>query len=258
MHDLHLVRNTPGGDDDYGANGVFIEANNIKVLHNRFENCIAPSYDYGTDGGTIEIWSNCSNIEIAYNFSKRNNGFMEIGGRAGDSVSSITVHHNLIVNDIVIFSPHLSGTFGITLSDIKYENNTVIVTENNYGYALFITSGDTITSAKLSVKNNIFYTVYPNRVFNMGSGSTFIHQYNLYNQIASKISYTSGDFTAGTGEISGGDAGFINLVSEDLHLRNGSDPVNAGTDLGYSVDYDDATVPFSSGVEDIGCFESSF
>lgn len=256
IHDLNMIRNTDGGNDDYGANGVFIEGENIRILHNRFENCKAPSYDYGTDGGTIEIWRNCSNIEIAYNWSRGNNGFMELGGKTGDSIASIRVHHNQIINDIVIFLPHITGDFSVALSDVSYENNSVLVNADNGDYSLFMSPDVPISAGILSVKNNIFYTIHPNRVYKMASESGFVHEFNLYNQSSDRISYDPADFTAGMGEITGSDPLFIDLESEDMHLQSGSSAVNAGTDLGYNSDYDGNAIPYSTSLPDIGCYES--
>ena len=46
VHDVIMVVNTPGGDDDYGANGVLLSAPNNEVSYNRFINCKQISYDY--------------------------------------------------------------------------------------------------------------------------------------------------------------------------------------------------------------------
>ncbi len=60
MHNLRMVVNTPGGDDDYGANPIILETSGNKITYNRFEECWASSYDYGFDGGAIEFYGSAS------------------------------------------------------------------------------------------------------------------------------------------------------------------------------------------------------
>lgn len=50
-HDLTMVVNDEGGDNDFGATGVILEASDNEVSYNRMINCEAPSLDYGFDGG---------------------------------------------------------------------------------------------------------------------------------------------------------------------------------------------------------------
>ena len=47
LHNLRAVRNTVGGDDDYGANAMVIGTSNNTISNNRLEDCWATSYDYG-------------------------------------------------------------------------------------------------------------------------------------------------------------------------------------------------------------------
>ena len=92
IHDGTMIVNTPGGNDDYGANGVVIFASNNEVSFNDFTRLQAPSYDYGKDGGSVEVYAenwegdaNITNLSIHDNMSTSNNGFMEVGGDPGTS-----------------------------------------------------------------------------------------------------------------------------------------------------------------------------
>lgn len=121
IHDLIMMRDTNGGDDDYGAVGMWVNSpsSNIAIYGNRFSNCKAHSYDYGTDGGVLETWGAVSNIEFYNNYSENNNGFFEAGSAINATISNISIHHNITVNDITLFLPHASGSFAISFSGIR-------------------------------------------------------------------------------------------------------------------------------------------
>ena len=46
VHDLAMIVITPGGNEDYGAVGFWLNAGNNEVSYNVGINCKAPSYDY--------------------------------------------------------------------------------------------------------------------------------------------------------------------------------------------------------------------
>ena len=77
-----LIRNTPGGDDDYGANGVTFA--NVSALpgavatRNVITGNAGPSSDYGVDGGAFEIYSS-SNVQILANTIANNENVLETG-----------------------------------------------------------------------------------------------------------------------------------------------------------------------------------
>jgi hypothetical protein len=260
IHDLNMIRDTSGGDDDYGANGVFIEGSDITVTGNTFRNCKSHSYDYDTDGGTIELWKNCSGIVISRNWSEGNNGFMEIGGQSGDSVSGILIHHNVSLNDMAVFVPHFEGTFGTSVSGIRFENNTIIVTADNQGYSLFYARTTVITAAILSVRNNIFVSsgTGSGKIYALGTGSSFTHQDNLYNLAAGSIGADGYVFTADPSEITEADPLFADPYNLDFRLGSGSPAINGGADLGYTEDHYGETVPWGTTAPDMGACESAF
>ncbi len=77
-----LIRNTPGGDDDYGANGVTFA--NVSALpgavatKNVITGNAGPSSEYGYDGGAFEIY-NSSNVQILANTIADNENVLETG-----------------------------------------------------------------------------------------------------------------------------------------------------------------------------------
>ena len=83
LHDNDvLIRNTPGGDDDYGANGITFA--NVSALpgalatRNVITGNAGPSSDYGVDGGAFEIY-NSSNVQILANTIADNENVLETG-----------------------------------------------------------------------------------------------------------------------------------------------------------------------------------
>jgi hypothetical protein len=86
IHDLKMVHNSVGGDDDYGAHAVGAYAS-VRIEQNQFVNCKAPSYDYGVDGGAVEIDGSQRYIESVYildNVAINCDGFIEVSrGRVG-------------------------------------------------------------------------------------------------------------------------------------------------------------------------------
>jgi parallel beta-helix repeat protein len=77
-----LIRNTPGGDDDYGANAITFA--NLDALPaavasgNTITGNAGPSADYGTDGGAFEIY-NSSHVQMLGNTIRDNENVLETG-----------------------------------------------------------------------------------------------------------------------------------------------------------------------------------
>lgn len=69
-HDLTMVVNNPGGDNDYGAVGIWLFASLNEVSYNRMINCKAPSYDYGFDGGVVEFYGNVDSCYVHHNWGE--------------------------------------------------------------------------------------------------------------------------------------------------------------------------------------------
>ena len=99
LHNLRAVRNTVGGDDDYGANAMVIGTSNNTISNNRLEDCWATSYDYGYDGGAVEFFgTTISDNKILYNTALNCNGFLEIGSNTYGIASNNLIGYNKIIN----------------------------------------------------------------------------------------------------------------------------------------------------------------
>ncbi|MHB0858290.1 MAG: choice-of-anchor Q domain-containing protein [Anaerolineae bacterium] len=246
IHDLHMVVNTPGGDDDYGAVGVWLYNGNNEVSFNRFERCIASSHDYGQDGGAVEWWGNADGNSVHHNWAQDSGGFIEVGG---GSARGAVVAYNVSVNNGLFACFHMGGNFRSDISGFRVENNTVV--EHPGGetkYALIVFHAGSPSADALLMRNNLFDVSNYWRIATEGG---FTSQGNLYHLATSDK--TELGFGLGDGDRLG-DPAFVSRDGRDFHLTASSAARNAGIDVGHSVDFDGKPVP-SGGIPDIGAFE---
>lgn len=249
IHDLHIVSNTPGGNDDFGAVGVMMHNSYNEVSYNTMVNCKAPSYDYVYDGGAVEWWVEEDSIEGSYvhhNWASDSDGFLEVGSHNG-AVSDMVVAYNVSINNgwFGLFS--LTGTFGTTVEDFRVENNTVyqVLPHHGWGAIDIFLMNDNPTPTTILVRNNIFLV----DGWNVASRSGFTHDHNLY-------SLSGGaqlGFALGAGEMIT-DPLFVNGTLLDFHLQPGSPAIDAGVDLGHTLDFENRVVP-AGAAPDLGAFE---
>jgi hypothetical protein len=246
VHDLHMIVNTQGGDDDYGAVCFWVAGPNNEVSYNKGTKCDAPSYDYGSDGGFVEIWQQGDNTYVHHNIADRTNGFFEIGGSG--SARNIRVAYN-VINEVGggALCLHTSGTFTIAIDALRFENNTFMKTESG-GYRVFDCMSS-MTPQMLTVRNNIFYSN-----ISISPYGTFTHSNNLYYMV-NMINGSGVGYTLSTGEKTG-DPKFVSaqVSARNLHLQAGSPAIDGAVSLGYTADIDGIPVP-SGAAPDMGAYE---
>lgn len=242
IHDLHMVRNTVGGVDDYGAIGVSLNnSSNNEISYNTIINCKAPSYDFGFDGGIVEFYGVTDGNYIHHNWGADSNGFIEVGG--GSAVNDI-IAYNVSVNNGHLTSIHLNDAWASTVSNFRVENNTVVESQQG-AWMLIKFVGDPTTTTYL-LRNNVFHISGYQGISNK---STITHTNNIY-QLGSG---TSLGFSLGSGEKLA-DPLFVNYAGRDFRLQAVSPAINAGLTLGYLLDYISAPVP-SGNAPDLGAYE---
>ncbi|MGH1573729.1 hypothetical protein ACRAWG_27665 [Methylobacterium sp. P31] len=130
VHDLHMIVNTPGGNDDYGAVAFDIQGSHNEFSFNNVNNAEAPSYDYGQDGGGFEFWRSSSDTYIHDNTVTNSEGFVEAGGLSGDTINNVRIENNTITNDTILGWLHNdpSLTFGCNISSWDIGGNTLTQT----------------------------------------------------------------------------------------------------------------------------------
>jgi hypothetical protein len=244
VHDLNIIVNTPGGTDDYGAVCFWLNAGNNEVSYNQGINCKAPSYDFGYDGGFVEVFNQGDNSYIHHNYAKNTVGFIELGARGGGSAQNVTIAYNVMVN-VDAAGCFNTGINAITVTNFKFENNTFVNTANDgLGDQVFTCTDD---YSALQVRNNIFYSN-----LQIANNGNFTHTNNLY-YIVNQISGSGVGYTLGRHEKTGNPL-FVNVRAGDFHLQAGSPAIDAGIDLGYTKDFGDNTIPVGI-APDMGAYE---
>ncbi len=246
IHDLNMVQNTKGGNDDYGAIGVWLFNSDNEVAYNRLINLRAPSYDYKEDGGAIEFYKEVNNAFIHHNYVNNAKGFMEIGG---GSASDSIVAYNLVINSGKALGIHLDGKFASVVTNFRFENNTIVDTSSNGDSASINFWWASPTPEKVVVRNNIFYLKnYKSLVYGVSDGSEFTHDHNLFYLPNGDIGMIPGN-----GDIEA-DPMFQNISCGNFELSNDSPAIDSGLELGHQTDFIGNPVFFGTS-PDIGAFE---
>lgn len=152
VHNTVMSQNTPATpDDDSGAWGVLLNANDNEVAYNYFEGNIACSEDYGVEGASVELFKASRNF-IHHNVSVNDSTFAELGGHSGMNSANNTFAYNL-------YAPVDTGGEMLVLrgSRSKWGANPGTRFYNNTGYqvTLGISCGDGCGPDILSARNNI-------------------------------------------------------------------------------------------------------
>lgn len=243
IHNLRMVRNTPltvNSNDDYGANPVVIGSSNNKVFNNYFEGCWANSYDYGYDGGAIELFGNEMNgNEFMYNTALNCNGFLEVGSNEVGYAKNNVVAYNKIINCGIIGYYHSTSSYKVNIQNLQYYNNTVVETIQQFTKPayLFATQGE-CAKGMLVVKNNIFWlTSGVKFASNQFSNGQMLRGQNIF-----KLTNTNIDFKTNKSEKKlVAEALFVNLTGTpsqwNLELVKNSVAVEFGLDLGLRKDF---------------------
>ena len=216
IHDLHMVKNTPtsvNNDDDYGANGVLISGSNNEVSYNKIVNAKAPSYDYVTDGGGIELFGNITNLSIHHNWVEGSEGFLEAGGFKG-SMANISISNNVSLNNSNFVVIHNGGgQFANTFSNVVADHNTIVEQYNTPKKMAVVFLDAPATAGSFSFTNNVVSLNNGDSVFKQEGN---YHSNNVFNlQSSATHLYNNWSMTLGTNE-SYGDPAFRNLSTFDL------------------------------------------
>lgn len=184
IHNLRAVRNTIGGDDDYGANAMVIGSSNNIITNNNMIDCWATSYDYGYDGGAVEFFgANISDNLILYNTAINCNGFIEIGSNSNGISNNNLIAYNKIINCGQTGTFHNKvNSFAITINNLKFYNNVIIESKKQFNTvnALFWYS-DPTNIDMVVIKNNVIWLTTGENVINRNQDiRKLIHTNNIY------------------------------------------------------------------------------
>ncbi len=258
LHNLRAVRNTVGGDDDYGANAMVIGTSNNRIVDNRMEDCWATSYDYGYDGGAVEFFgTTISDNQILYNTALNCNGFLEIGSNTYGIATNNLVAYNKIINcgQTALFHNKLDG-FAIRTDNLKIFNNVIVETKKQFSpvSSLFWYADPTKIDVVILKNNIIWLTTGENVVNNNQDTLKMTHTNNIYklrNGILGVKLGSSEILATNTTPLFRDTTG--SPENWDYRLVSNSVAINAGASLGLTRDYEGNPILDQT---DIGIYES--
>ena len=256
IYNLRIVRNTVGGNDDYGAHAMVIGSSENNIINNRFEECWANSYDFLFDGGAVEFFGQqMNNNKITNNTAINCCGFIEVGSSTLGMAMDNLIAYNKIINNGYSGVFHNSSSFKVTISNMKYFNNVIVETKIQFAYPkrLFWMS-DTSGLNLVQFRNNIVWLQtgisfginskqagainHSNNIFRLSNGSTVGVSLDPTELVTSSV----GLFTDTTGSV----------ANWDFHLLPGSPGIDAGIDVGIDYDFEGNEV---IGIPDAGVYE---
>ena len=131
FHDLRMMPDTPGPNDDYGASGVVVEANDITVEGLTCRNCIGDSPDYnkyGGDGAFAEVWMKGDNLKIRYGYADRTPRLLEAGGLGRQSARNMVVANLYAkgISDSPFYFNPVGDYSGIDTSGFREYDNVIV------------------------------------------------------------------------------------------------------------------------------------
>jgi len=254
---LRMIRNTPGGDDDYGGVPIQLSSRNNVVTNNYFHDCYAVSYDYGFDGGGVEFFEEGDTVKgnkVMYNTFIDCEGLFEFGsnndGVARYPHSDNVIAYNKFINNNTVVYINNNGQYKTKVRNLQFYNNVVVQTLPNKNPAgssgiQFSMAIDDATTGIIVLKNNIFQVsnglpITPNGQFD---GVNLTHTNNIYKLSNGSVT----NFTLGGTEIATSGTIWVNTsdanpLNWDYRLTFTSPANNNGVDVGLTRDFNNNTV----------------
>ncbi|NOK60221.1 MAG: discoidin domain-containing protein [Chloroflexi bacterium AL-W] len=259
VNNTTMSNNTPPSeryDDDSGAWGVLLNADNNEVAYNYFSGNVACSEDYGVEGASIEVYQ-ASNNYIHHNTSINDTTFTELGGTKDNQSENNVYAYNLYA-PVDAETGHFLTVRG---TKSKWGGNPGTEFYNNTGYwvDLGISCSAGCDETILSAHNNIiwsrddapwsaFYASAPinesNNIFWRADGDPGVNV-----RKGGKMDETSRIINPQ----------FVNIAEKDFRLRSNSPAIDTATEephnlLNITGDVEGNRVP-TGRCPDIGAFE---
>jgi hypothetical protein len=240
-----------------GAEGIFINGSNNEVAYNAFINCSSTAAWTGgsCDGGATEVTvgagATLSGVKVHHNFSYNSCGFFEVSSgvqnNVGGTFADSEFFDNVSIDSGWLMLLQVNNT---TLSNIKWENNTIVQHKGSANAGMLVTvftgtssgvSGGALNKGTVFLTNNfIILDGFTQQDYVMGLDAN-LEQLN--NRIVKSPAENPGVVNvAGT-------------APADFDLVSGSPAIDQGASTDHTLDYLNRVVPDPSGKTDIGAFE---
>jgi hypothetical protein len=257
FHDMTMAVDAAQGSVDPnsvgGGNGIFIHGSNNEIAYNSFVRCA----DYAEwtqspcDGGATEITvgsgATVTGVRVHHNYSYESCGFLEIATVAGEI--------GRFENSEFSYNVHIDGGWMMLLqvnntemSNVRFENNTLVQHPDTYNTGMVVTvfdgyssgtSGGTLDPGEVSMTNNLII---------LDGVSSFGDVIDPAIAQATNLIINTSDQDPGVVNVAG-------TAAEDFDLVEGSPAIDQGTTVaGNTLDFLNRVVP-AGGATDIGAFE---
>jgi len=251
---LRMIRNTPGGDDDYGGVPIQLSSKNNIVSNNYFHDCYSVSYDYGYDGGGVEFFEEGDSVKgnvIKYNTFYDCNGTFEFGsnndGVPNNPQADNIIAYNKIINSSSLVYINNNGQYKTKVTNLQFYNNVIVqtVVSRTGDLNMIAMATSDATAGIVVIKNNIFQISNGSAVTRSGqwTGSNLTHTNNIYKLSGGSIT----NFTLSGTEIATSGTIWLNTsdanpINWDYNITASSPASNAGVYVGITRDFNNQVV----------------
>lgn len=236
-----------------GGNGIFIHGSNNEVAYNSFVRCadVAEWTESPCDGGATEITvgsgATVTGVKVHHNYSYQSCGFLEVASMAGETgrFEDSEFYYNVHVDGGWLMLLQVNNT---EMSNIRFENNTVVQHPDSYNAGMVTTIFDGFSSGTSGGSLDPGEVLMTNNLIILDGVTSF------GDVIASAITQSS-NLVINTANQEPGVVNVAGTAAADFDLIAGSPAIDAGEPTSHVLDFLNRQVPAASGVPDVGAFE---
>ena len=249
---FQLTPTSTNGSDDSGAVAIALHGDDNEIAGNTFRDNHACSYDFGSDGASIDIYGGDRNV-LHHNATTNDDVFAEIGKSSTSGAADNVLAYNSMRADLpqayFLVTRGAASSYGPVLRTKVY-NNTVHLTQTGPS-VIGIVCRHGCNSDILTLKGNVIWSgrsVWTDGAFGEGK--------NVYWSAGGKPYFGDGATRSASSLVA--DPRFADAATGDYHLQAGSPAIDLGTTdvlgLGLNTDLAGAVVP-SGAAPDAGAYE---
>ena len=150
-HNDKMWPNTPGEFDDSGAVGMVVSGDNTEVAYNTITDNIAPSVDFGTDGGAVEIYGGIGSM-VHHNIATNNRVFSELGNpRSANNTFAYNQVTSSLEESEFLITRGAEDYFGPVQGTVAVNNSVKLTGSKSIGFVCYAGC----TTSMFSLSNNV-------------------------------------------------------------------------------------------------------